>query len=136
LSVDLAPVDACPSVRPLGSVCVIFIRHRTFPSMCNFHIRSLGDSPSPRQPPFGVGIYPIQPVIIFPGAFRLLAFASWIILFPLRNYPFLTVGLLGCMPDLIGVLTFRTPELRLGWVLSVLRRLGVPIQGSKISCTN
>jgi hypothetical protein len=32
------------------------------------------------------------------------------------------------MPDLIGVITFRSSEIRLGRVLSVLRRLGVLIQ--------
>ena len=53
-----------------------------------------------------------------PAAFRPSAFASRVVLRPLRNWAFLTVGLPSprdsTAPDLIGVVTFRLPETRPG----------------------
>ena len=58
----------------------------------------------------------------FPVAFRLPAFASRVILSPLGDWAFLTVGLPpGLSPDPNGVSTFRTHEIRPGWVPSVPR---------------
>src|SRR6266536_2598317 len=59
----------------------------------------------------------------FPVSFRPPALASWTILFPLRDWAFLTVGL----PDPIsvgtpaGVATFHTRETRPGWAPSLSR---------------
>ena len=98
-------------------------------------------SPDPRQHPFGPGTEPgIRPVIRddrrrgqpsssrFPVAFRPPAFASWVILFPLGDSAFLTVGLPARAtsgPDPVGVSTFRTHEIRPGWVPSLPRGGGV-----------
>jgi hypothetical protein len=60
----------------------------------------------------------------FPAAFRPPAFASWVILRPLRDWAFLTVGLPGPYVqglDLIGVVTFHTSQMRPGWVPPLLR---------------
>jgi hypothetical protein len=87
-------------------------------------------SPDPRQRPFGPGHqarYPASypgppaegPAIMswFPAAFRPPAFACRVILFPPGNWAFLTVGLPGTLrPDPDGVSTFRTSEIRPGWV--------------------
>ena len=55
----------------------------------------------------------------------MLAFACWDIISPLRDSAFLAVGLPAQNPDLVGVTTFRVDEKRSGWVLSLLRGLGV-----------
>ena len=48
-------------------------------------IRQLsGGPPGPRQPPFGAGHVALSTGLWLPLAFRLVAFASWAILFPLR----------------------------------------------------
>jgi hypothetical protein len=54
----------------------------------------------------------------FPAAFRLPAFASRVILFPPGTWAFLAVGLPATTrwPDPDGVSTFRTCEIRPGWV--------------------
>ena len=54
----------------------------------------------------------------FPAAFRPPAFASRVILRPLGSCAFLTSGLPAgtCLPDPIGVVTFRMVEMRPGWV--------------------
>ena len=92
--------------------------------------RSSEDSPDPRQHPFRSGIT-LSARLWIPVAFRLAAFASWIILCPLGCCAFLTVGLLGAKqtmpprPDSIGVATFRTDEIRPGRVSPLLRGRGV-----------
>ena len=106
-----------------------------------FHSRSellpllLAKFPAPRLHSFEFGISHVRLVMIShclsAGGFRFL------------EHPIPAEGLyLPCgwstgfdydsPPDLIGVITFRTSEIRLGWVLSVLRRLGVLVQDSKI----
>ena len=58
----------------------------------------------------------------FPVAFRLPAFRFSVIRFPPRGWALLTVGLPDqTSPDLDGVTTFRTHELRPGWVPPVPR---------------
>ena len=59
----------------------------------------------------------------FPAAFRLSAFASRVIHCPPGDWAFLTVGLPDPTgrPDPDGVTTFRTHELRPGWVPPVSR---------------
>ena len=99
-----------------------------------FVIVCLTGSPDPRQRPFGPGHQPgIRPVIRdgqrrgqpyesrFPAAFRPPAFASRVILFPPGSWAFLAVGLPGIRPDPDGVSTFRTCEIRPGWVPSLPR---------------
>ena len=54
-------------------------------------------------------------------ALRLVAFASWFLLFPLGAWAFLTVGLLSVMIDPIGVPTSRICEMQAGWMPSLLR---------------
>lgn len=83
-------------------------------------------SPDPRQPSFesSTSWYPASYTRLpaeelissprFPAAFRPPAFASLVILRPLRNSAFLTVGLPE-IPDLNGVVTFRTSKLRSEW---------------------
>jgi hypothetical protein len=74
-------------------------------------------------------------VIIFrvPAAFRPPAFASWTILFPLRSWAFLAVGL----PDTsgvrtpAGVATFRTCEIRPGWAPPLSRDGGALPLGAR-----
>ena len=55
---------------------------------------------------------------VFPSPFGAPAFASWTILFPLRNSAFLTVGLPAHRLDRNGVATFHTHETRSGWAPS------------------
>ncbi len=55
--------------------------------------RAESGSPDPRQHPFRLGIT-LSSRLWVPAAFRLLAFASWIILFPLGTSAVLTSGLL------------------------------------------
>jgi hypothetical protein len=55
--------------------------------------RIAGDAPDPRRHPFGSGIA-LSSGLWIPRAFRLLAFASWIIPFPLRSWAFLAVRVL------------------------------------------
>jgi hypothetical protein len=75
---------------------------------------------------------PLSSQLCIPVAFRLLAFASWTFLHPLRNSAFLTVGLLSLfVSDLVGVIMFRSLELRLVWVPSLLRGLGVHLINSE-----
>lgn len=62
-----------------------------------------------------------------PVAFRLLAFASWTFLLPLRSSAVLAVGLLEIIPNLIEVIMFCSVELRLGWVPFLLRGNGCPL---------
>ena len=69
--------------------------------------------PVARQHPFGLGIA-LSSDLWFRLAFRLLAFASCNLLFPLRSWPFLAVGLLTRKSDLNGVFLFRIPEIRSG----------------------
>ena len=59
----------------------------------------------------------------FPAAFQPPAFAFRVILFPPADWAFLTVGLPGTTrcPDPDGVSTFRTSEIRPGWVPSLPR---------------
>ena len=84
MPVGLPPVDGVPVGRSLGSV------YRSSPSASTVSLdlqslpRSAGDSPDPRQHPFGLGIA-LSARLWIPVAFRLAAFASWIILFPLRD---------------------------------------------------
>ena len=69
----------------------------------------------------------------FPVAFRPPAFASRVILFPLRSSAFLTVGLPTTTthrPDPDGVTTFHTREMRPGWVPSRPRDGGAHPAGS------
>jgi hypothetical protein len=101
---------------------------------CRPH-RLFTGSPGPRQHPFGSGQrpypagYPRRPaeeltnVSRFPAAFRLPALASWAILRPLGNRAFLTVGLpsASLLSDPNGVVTFRTSEIRPGWVPPIPR---------------
>ena len=100
------------------------IQHRPFHSHMKIFPFPLAKLPAPRQHPIRLGIS-LSSRLWIPGAFRLLAFASWSIPFPLRNSAVLTVGLLRFLSDLSGVIMFRTLELRLGWVPSLLRGLGV-----------
>jgi hypothetical protein len=48
--------------------------------------RTSGDSPGPRQPPFGAGHEALSTGLWVPLAFRRVAFASWAFLFPLRDW--------------------------------------------------
>jgi len=59
----------------------------------------------------------------FPATFRPPALASWAILRPLGNPAFLTVGLpsASLRSDPNGVVTFRTSEIRPGWVPPIPR---------------
>jgi len=56
--------------------------------------------------------------------------ACWTVLRPPGSWAFLTVGLPDARPDPDGVVTFRTAEIRPGWVLSEPRGNGVPATGS------
>jgi len=84
--------------------------------------RPSGGSPGRRQPPFGVGICPIHPVM----ASRRLS-AWWrSLLRPSSSHWRLVPSLRRIYwpePDAIGVITFRTAEMRVGWVSSLLRGL-------------
>ena len=71
----------------------------------------MAGSPVARQHPFGLGIA-LSGRLWIPFAFRLPAFASYDLLFPLRGWPFLAVGLLARRPDLNGVSLFRIREIR------------------------
>lgn len=89
-------------------------------------------SADPRQHPFGSGhaarIRPVMPGTTGGGAghgvpgfllpFRPPAFACRVIRFPLGSWAFLTVGLpaTNLAPDLNGVTTFCTYQIRPGWV--------------------
>ena len=70
----------------------------------------------------------------FPAAFRPPAFASWAILFPPGSWAFLTVGLPDALtaPDPDGVSTFRTHEIRPGWVPPIPRDGGALPAGDAI----
>ena len=105
------------------------VLHLTSPSIVQSLPRSSGDSPDPRQPPFGLGIA-LSARLWIPVAFRLAAFASWVILCPLGSSASLTVGLLArgaddCLrsPDQTpsGLPRSATSEMRPGWVSSLLR---------------
>ena len=78
--------------------------------------RSPGDSPGPRQPPFGAGQKALSTGLWLPRAFRRVAFASWAVLLPLKDWASLTVGLLAAS-DFKGVATFCTSETRGGGCL-------------------
>ena len=109
----------------------------TCPSVPALQPWSVKGSPDPRQLPFGPGrhLYPagyagrprrVRPCCPgFPSPFDAPAFASWIVLLPPRNWASLTVGLPDQRPDPDGVVTFRTVEIRPGWVLSGPRGGGV-----------
>ena len=64
--------------------------------------------------------------LVFPSSFDVPAFASCVILSPLRDSAFLTVGLPGhlCL-DLNGIATFRRCETRSGWASPLSRGGGV-----------
>jgi hypothetical protein len=61
----------------------------------------------------------------FPSPFGIPALASWTVLRPPGSWASLAVGLPGQSPDPDGVFTFRTVEIRPGWVLSEPRGGGV-----------
>ena len=89
--------------------------------------RTLDDSPGPRQQPFGSGQRPYPPGYAFPSPFgrrpSLLgpSCTRCGIKPPFRR----SSGLLHRGPDHNGIAAFRTSEMRSGWVLPVLRGLGV-----------
>jgi hypothetical protein len=90
-------------------------------------LRSSGDVPGPRQPPFSVGIA-LSARLCISFAFQLAAFASWSFPFPLRSSAFLAVGLtfgIDRPVDLIGVTSFRMCETQLGRMPSLLWGMGV-----------
>jgi hypothetical protein len=78
-------------------------------------------------------VRPCPPGYVFPLPYGVAAFASWMFLFPLGIRPVLTVRVADLqgspylrLSDPIGVSMFHSVEMRLGWVLSILRGLGVP----------
>ena len=62
LPVDLAPVDACPIGRPLGSVCVVISQHLTFPSISNPYL-VLWVAHQVHVSTLSGWVFPIQPVM-------------------------------------------------------------------------
>src|SRR5881396_3126966 len=82
------------------------IQHLPFHSHMKIFPFPLAELPAPRQHPFRVGMT-LSSRLWIPVAFRLLAFASWSIPYPLRNSASLAVGLLKKSSDLIGVIMFR-----------------------------
>jgi len=87
----------------------------------------LGHSPNPRLHPFRLGIA-LSGRLWIPFAFRLPAFASWILLHPLRVLLFSRtaycthIGKVGT--DRIGVIMFCTLDMRLVRMPPVLREQG------------
>jgi len=78
---------------------------------------------------------------VFPVPFGVLAFASWTILSRWRIcrrcrwFTGLKDNFLPFDQTPIGVITFRTVEMRLGWASSVLRGHGVLVPGGEASGT-
>ena len=75
-------------------------------------IASMGGLPTTRQHTFALGIT-LSSELFVSLVFRRLAFASCSILYPLRIWPFLAIGLL-VLADLIGISLFRIVEKRRG----------------------
>ena len=119
--------------RPLYEAGVLAL-FAAFLAASNIHqdkpssLPPMAGSPVARQHPFGSGMA-LSSKLWFSFAFRLLAFASCNIPFPLRHCPFLAVGLLARRPDLIGVILFRIPERRSGRAPSVRRSLWCVCRG-------
>lgn len=69
-------------------------------------------------------VFPYLAGYVFPVLFSMPAFASRVFLFPLRNCIFSCDRTYRITTDIIGVSTFHSVEVRLGWVPSLLRGLG------------
>jgi hypothetical protein len=135
---DLHTREGCPpSKAPITLNECIYLT----PQFSCFVV-SFDGSPVPRRPSFEAGIsgFPALSVQL-PVAFRLTAFASWDIVSSwgvkqscgwstdLQGIPYLP------RPVPKRVSTFHSFEMRLGWVLPLLRGLGVPCIGSTGLCT-
>jgi hypothetical protein len=119
LLMELAPCGARPINRPLRSVCLVTTRHLTYPLIDNLYLIPWV-TPQGHVSTLSGWVYPIQPVMNS----RSLSVAGLRFLDPppppeefCRPYGGLTRSNL----DLIGVLMFRSAEMRLGGVPSLLR---------------
>ena len=117
------PVGFRPVGRSLGSVCMVYTRHLTCPSISNRY-SALWVAHQVHVSTLSGWVSPIQPVMssrcLSAAGLRFLDLPT-----PTEEFATLTIGLLGFIPDLIGVIMFRSLEMRLVRMPFLLRGLGV-----------
>jgi hypothetical protein len=125
----------CPTVPSRPRVRLLCrSTHLTYPEGEQSLCRLAGDSPDPRQRPFGPGQQALSVGLWIPRAFRRTAFASWVFYVPAAELglPSEDCRAYWPKPDRNGVTAFHIEEKRRGRVPPVLRGQGVrptPYQG-------